>query len=466
MQTMPIELQAARLQLLKKRPYLAALVWSLIPVQKPGLMTMAVDQYFRLYYDPKVVERWSVNELAGVLYHEANHLLRDHSGRLKDFDAQLANIAADLEINDDLAAEHIGLPGGALMPSTFGLPDGLLAEEYYAKLAKNPSPSSSGGTGQGQDGQGRGQGGQDGDGQGQDQGQNSQDQSGHGRSGQGHNGQGQDSQDNQDGQGRGQGGQADDQDDDQKPMPGAGSCGSCANGHRAPWEDDAPDGHGSSPDGITKAAAELIRREVAVRIAQASQTRGDIPDYLVRWANDKLSPKVNWRREIATAIRNAVAQVAGAVDYTYSKPSKRQGNSKIILPVLRQPVPDVAVVVDTSGSISDDMLSQALAEVSGVLKSCGSRGVSVLAVDADVHIAKKVFDVKQLTLAGGGGTDMGVGIQAAMKLKPRPHIIIVLTDGYTPWPDIPPKAKVIVGLLGDDADMSVPDWAKPVKISI
>jgi predicted metal-dependent peptidase len=205
---------------------------------------------------------------------------------------------------------------------------------------------------------------------------------------------------------------------------------------------------------------------VAVRIAQASQTRGDIPDYLVRWANDKLSPKVNWRREIATAIRNAVAQVAGAVDYTYSKPSKRQGNSKIILPVLRQPVPDVAVVVDTSGSISDDMLSQALAEVSGVLKSCGSRGVSVLAVDADVHIAKKVFDVKQLTLAGGGGTDMGVGIQAAMKLKPRPHIIIVLTDGYTPWPDIPPKAKVIVGLLGDDADMSVPDWAKPVKISI
>jgi predicted metal-dependent peptidase len=187
----------------------------------------------------------------------------------------------------------------------------------------------------------------------------------------------------------------------------------------------------------------------------------------VRWAEERLSPKVNWRREIAAAIRNAVAQAAGAVDYTYSKPSRRQSsNSKIILPALRQPVPEVAVVVDTSGSISDDMLSQTLAEVSGVLKSCGNHGVSVLAVDADVHTAKKVFDVKQVAPIGGGGTDMGVGIQAALKLKPRPQVVIVLTDGYTPWPETAPRAKVIVGLLGDDADMAVPSWAKPVKISI
>jgi predicted metal-dependent peptidase len=425
MQTLPIELQAARLQLLKNRPYLATLVWSLIPVAKPGLKTMAVDQYFRLYYDPKIVDQWSVSEMAGVLYHEANHLLRDHSGRLKDFEAQLANIAADLEINDNLAAEHIELPCGALMPSIYGLPDGLLAEEYYAELIKNPPLSSFSGIGQ------------------------------------------KDSDGSNETDNKGQDGNGNDSASRSSPKPGAGRCGSCATGQRAEWEDGAPDEPASVNDGITKAAAELIRREVAAKIVQASQTRGDVPDYMVRWANEKLAPKVDWRRELAAAIRNATAQTAGAVDYSYSKPSRRQSsNSKIILPALRQPVPEVAVVVDTSGSISDHMLSQALAEVSGVLKSCGRRGVSVLAVDADVHAAKKVFDPRQVALAGGGGTDMGVGIQAAMKLKPRPNVIIVLTDGYTPWPDTPPRAKVIVGLMGNDNDASTPAWAKSVKILI
>jgi len=36
---------------------------------------------------------------------------------------------------------------------------------------------------------------------------------------------------------------------------------------------------------------------------------------------------------------------------------------------------------------------------------------------------------------------MGRGIAAAAELKPVPKIVIVLTDGYTPWPAEPP-AKV------------------------
>jgi len=55
---------------------------------------------------------------------------------------------------------------------------------------------------------------------------------------------------------------------------------------------------------------------------------------------------------------------------------------------------------------------------------------------------------------------MGVGIEAAMKFKP--DIIIVLTDGQTPWPNRPPKAKTIIGLLGGDTD--TPKWAKKIVI--
>ena len=43
---------------------------------------------------------------------------------------------------------------------------------------------------------------------------------------------------------------------------------------------------------------------------------------------------------------------------------------------------------------------------------------------------------------------MGEGIPQALTLKPRPSIVVVLTDGFTPWPEEPPRgARVIVGLI-------------------
>jgi len=95
---LPLELQAARLRLVRRRPYLASAAWALVPVARPGLGTLAVDQWWRLYFDPAVTERWSVEEMAGVLYHEILHLLRDHPGRMRNFDRLAANIAADAEI--------------------------------------------------------------------------------------------------------------------------------------------------------------------------------------------------------------------------------------------------------------------------------------------------------------------------------------------------------------------------------
>ena len=61
---------------------------------------------------------------------------------------------------------------------------------------------------------------------------------------------------------------------------------------------------------------------------------------------------------------------------------------------------------------------------------------------------------------------MGKGIQAAMELKPTPDVVVVLTDGFTPWPDKPPKAKVIVGLLDPAFDplyYEDVDWCIRIK---
>ena len=92
--------------------------------------------------------------------------------------------------------------------------------------------------------------------------------------------------------------------------------------------------------------------------------------------------------------------------------------------------------------MTGDLLAQVLAEVESLLLRVGLRGtnVRVLSCDAQVHSVKRVSHTSQVELLGGGGTDMGAGITQALALRPRPSIIVVLTDGFTPWPAEAPEA--------------------------
>jgi predicted metal-dependent peptidase len=137
----------------------------------------------------------------------------------------------------------------------------------------------------------------------------------------------------------------------------------------------------------------------------------------------------------------------------------------VVLPSLRQPLPQVAMVLDTSESMSDQMLGQALAEVSGVLRGLGvgRRRLRIVCCDATAYEAQRVLNAREVRLLGGGNTDMGAGLEAASALKPRPDLIIVLTDGHTPWPQVAPGGvRVIVGLM--DRAGTVPGWAKTVMV--
>jgi predicted metal-dependent peptidase len=111
------------------------------------------------------------------------------------------------------------------------------------------------------------------------------------------------------------------------------------------------------------------------------------------------------------------------------------------------------------------MLGQALGEVTGVLRSLGvaRRNLRVIACDAQAYHAQRVRKLDAIRLEGGGGTDMGAGLDAAADLRPRPNLIIVLTDGFTPWrPAPPPGIRVVVGLM--DRRGQTPDWAETVLV--
>lgn len=245
------------------------------------------------------------------------------------------------------------------------------------------------------------------------------------------------------------------------PQPPCPRCGSGAYGGVEPW--DLP------PDAAATASpveAEAIRRLTASAIRAHLRARGSVPAGWRRWADEVLEPTVDWREVLAGSVRRAVGSASGAVDYTYQRPSRRAGTvPRVVLPSLRRPVPSVAIVIDTSGSMLDDDLAAALAEVAGVLRGVGIRGnrVTVFSCDAAAGVAQRVSRAEQIELHGGGGTDMRVGISAALAQPERPDIIVVLTDGFTPWPDHPPAARVIAGLIGAEPPQP-PDWLETVHI--
>lgn len=236
-------------------------------------------------------------------------------------------------------------------------------------------------------------------------------------------------------------------------------CGSGADSVERPHEDGDPS---TDSPGLSRTQSEMVRVTCAQEIRAASRSRGDIPEGWRRWAEDRLTAKVDWRSVLAAQVRRAVATASGAVDYTWGRPSRRQLPG-VLLPSLRRPVPTIAVVVDTSGSVDDRMLTQALAEIDGALTSAGARrgDVTVLSCDAAVAARQRVKAATQVRLAGGAGTDMRVGIAAAVALRPKPHAVIVLTDGATPWPDEPPRVALVVGLLSP-THVPVPEWARVV----
>ncbi len=239
-------------------------------------------------------------------------------------------------------------------------------------------------------------------------------------------------------------------------------CGSGADGMPRP---------GDSSSGMGPEAASLLRLSVAAEVTRAGREPGTVPMGWLQWAQTLVPTRLDWRRVLAAEIRRAVAYVAGRVDYSYRRPSRRAAASApAVLPTLVRPIPDIAVVCDTSGSMSQDLLDRALAEVEGILTRGGmsSANLRVLAVDTTVHATRRVSRASQVSLAGGGGTDMGAGIAAAAQLHPRPSIVIVLTDGWTPWPAAPPRGiRVVVGLLSV-AGAPLPEgplWARTVVIS-
>ncbi|RPF30107.1 putative metal-dependent peptidase [Streptomyces sp. Ag109_G2-6] len=257
---------------------------------------------------------------------------------------------------------------------------------------------------------------------------------------------------------------------DRTPQMAWLDCGSGADGWARPWELGPEGAHGLSRQ---------QRDAVRFRVAEAITGRpGDAPEGWRRWADEAFHPPQPWRQLLGAAVRAAAGGPGAGEDHSYRRPSRRSaGVPGVVLPSLRRTPPRVCVVIDTSGSVSDAELGTALLEVAAISRAVGGRRdlVSVISCDAAAGVAVPLCRAENLELIGGGGTDLRSGFARALRCRPRPDVIVALTDGQTPWPSAQPSCRTVVGLfprLGrptDENDQDYvpegpPPWARVVHL--
>ena len=86
--------------------------------------------------------------------------------------------------------------------------------------------------------------------------------------------------------------------------------------------------------------------------------------------------------------------------------------------------------------MSQDDLGLALGMIRKVLNSFRIRdGIKVITGDAKGQTKQLCLsDPRRIELTGGGGTNMAKIIAEALQARPQPQMILVCTDGWTPWP--------------------------------
>jgi predicted metal-dependent peptidase len=163
---------------------------------------------------------------------------------------------------------------------------------------------------------------------------------------------------------------------------------------------------------------------------------GTIPSEAKRELQGDRQGQLDWRRFLRRYVGQSLE-----VRPVFNRPPRRFPDLVGIVPGRRHLAdrPMVMAVIDTSGSITPDLLELINAELAHLAKAYD---VTVVECDCAVH---RVYTYsKPLQFAqGGGGTDFRPPLERTFLRKHSPDLIIYFTDGEGPAPERSPRVRVI-----------------------
>ena len=405
----------------------------------------------RIFFSPVFLDELNDDELDFVMMHEILHIALEHCFRYNERDPELFNIACDIVVNSNIAhslgdnLKTISIHGQEFMHLAPDKKEGYLytAEEVYEMLIKkaNKSASKSGGK-NGQNGN------------------SSSNSSSSGNKNQSSKDNGSNSG-NSNGNTKGQSSSSNDSGAFGKRNRKKSVDGSFDDHSRWENEDDAD----AELSGVWQQRA--FDAATIVEIEDPSNARGTVPAGMQRIFKQLKEGKLDWR-----TILNTFVQVE-IVDYSFSPPDRRYGDGDFFLPDYNVPdelVKNILFMIDTSGSMSDTMISECYNEINSAITQFNGKLEGYLGFfDAEVVKPIPFSNIEELKIIrpyGGGGTSFDCIFDYVNKhwdKEEPPASIIILTDGYAPFPSASVANDIPVLWIINNTDVT-PPWGKIARI--
>lgn len=206
----------------------------------------------------------------------------------------------------------------------------------------------------------------------------------------------------------------------------------------------------------------------AIKIRDPSNARGLLPAFAERILKELKKTQTDWRTILNDFIQEEV------VDYSFAPPDRRFDDSPFFLPDFNgkeDRVEDILFMIDTSGSMSDDMIAAAYSEVKGAIDQFNGKLKGWLGFFDAAIIKPQPFsdenEFKIIKPAGGGGTDFQIIFEYVFHhmSDKLPASIIILSDGYAPFPLEKLAGGIPVLWLLNNEEVN-PPWGKVARITV
>jgi len=189
------------------------------------------------------------------------------------------------------------------------------------------------------------------------------------------------------------------------------------------------DEDGDGPSIMVTADEGQMAREwkiAAIQAANAAKMQGSLPADLERFIHGLTKPQINWRE----ILRNFINEVTKN-DYNWTRPNRRFEH--LYLPSLHdESLGEIAVVIDDSGSINQNMLNVFGSEVKGIMEDARPSKLHLIYCDAAVsaHYELRHDEEPVFKIHGGGGTCFKPPFIMLQEKEIEPKCLVYLTDLY------------------------------------